>query len=169
LTKVEIKNMKIFSLLYISCTLFLYSEVKLEEIPRLNTSTALKILAICHQESIKQKVDVGIVIVGIDGRILASSKSEKMDPGLYDFAKFKAQTACFKGVSTEELPARNGQNLEIIDIGKLKVIRGVKGGIPLYYNGKVVGAIGVSGANPDIDKIIALKGIESIEELTDKK
>jgi glc operon protein GlcG len=161
--------MKIFSLLYISCTLFLYSEVKLEEIPRLNTSTALKILAICHQESIKQKVDVGIVIVGIDGRILASSKSEKMDPGLYDFAKFKAQTACFKGVSTEELPARNGQNLEIIDIGELKVIRGVKGGIPLYYNGKVVGAIGVSGANPDIDKIIALKGIEGMEELTDKK
>ena len=67
--------MKIISLLYISCTLFLYSEVKLEEIPRLNTSTALKILTICHQESIDQKVDVGIVIVGIDGRILASSKS----------------------------------------------------------------------------------------------
>jgi uncharacterized protein GlcG (DUF336 family) len=161
--------MKIISLLYIFCTLSLYSEVKLEEIPRLNTSTALKILVICHQESIDQKVDAGIVILGIDGRILASSKSEKMDPGLYDFAKFKAQTSCFKGVSTEELPARNGQNLEIIDIGKLKVIRGVKGGIPLYYNGKVVGAIGVSGANPDIDKIIALKGIESIEELTDKK
>jgi len=161
--------MKIISLLYISCTLSLYSEVKLEEIPRLNTSTALKILAICHQESMDQKVDVGIVIVGIDGRLLASSKSEKMDPGLYDFAKFKAQTSCFKGVSTEELPARNGQNLEIIDIGKLKVIRGVKGGIPLYYKGKVVGAIGVSGANPDIDKIIALKGIEGMEELTDKK
>lgn len=161
--------MKIISLLYLSCALFLGGKVKLEEIPRLNTSTALKILAICHQESINQEVDVGIVIVGIDGRILASSKSEKMDPGLYDFAKFKAQTSCFKGVSTEELPARNGQNLEIIDIGTLNVIRGVKGGIPLYYKGKVVGAIGVSGANPDIDKIIALKGIEGMEELTERK
>ena len=148
---------------------FVIAKVKLEEIPRLNTSTALKILASCHQESINQKVDVAIMIVGIDGRILASSKSEKMDPGLYDFAKFKAQTSCFKGVATEELEARNGQNLEIIDIGSLKVIRGVKGGIPLYYKGKLVGAIGVSGANPDIDKIIALKGIEKIEELTDKK
>jgi len=27
----------------------------------------------------------------------------------------------------------------------------------------------VSGANPDIDKMIAIKGIEKIEELTDKK
>jgi glc operon protein GlcG len=114
-------------------------------------------------------VDVAIVVVGIDGRILSSSKSEKMDPGLYDFAKFKAQTSCFKGVATEELEARNGQNLEIMDIGSLKVIRGVKGGIPLYYEGKLVGAIGVSGANPDIDKIIAVKGIEKIEELSDKK
>ena len=146
-----------------------YGKMKLEEIPRLDTTTALRILTTCHQESLNQKVDVAIIVVGIDGRILASSKSEKMDPGLYDFAKFKAQTSCFKGVATEDLEARNGQNLEIIDIGELKVIRGVKGGIPLYYKGKVVGAIGVSGANPDIDKIIALKGIEGMKELTDKK
>ena len=46
---------------------------------------------------------------------------------LYDFAKFKAQTSCFKGVATEELPARNGNDLEIMDIGNLKVIRGVQG------------------------------------------
>jgi uncharacterized protein GlcG (DUF336 family) len=92
-----------------------------------------------------------------------------MDPGLYDFAKFKAETSCFKGVSTEDLPARNGQNLEIMNIGDLKVIRGVKGGVPLYYEGKLVGAIGVSGANPDIDKIIATKGIEQIKELSYSK
>ena len=73
------------------------------------------------------------MIVGIDGRILASSKSEKMDPGLYDFAKFKAETSCFKGVATEDLPARNGRDLEISGrYGSLKVIRGVRGG-RLYF------------------------------------
>ena len=107
----------------------LFRKIKLEEIPRLNTTTALKILIACHQESMDQKVEVAIVIVGIDGRILASSKSEKMDPGLYDFAKFKAETSCFKGVATEDLPARNGRDLEIMDIGSLKVIRGVQEGI----------------------------------------
>ena len=161
--------MRIFILLQLCCAFICYGELKLEEVPRLNTATAIKILAACHQESLDQKVNVGIVVVGVDGRILASSKSEKMDPGLYDFAKFKAQTSCFKGVSTEDLPARNGGNVEIIDIGSLKVIRGVKGGIPLYYKGKVVGAIGVSGAHPDIDKKIALKGIENIKEIKDKK
>ena len=146
-----------------------FGELKLEEKPRLNTTTALKILNACHGEALIQKVNVAIVVVGIDGRVLASSKSEKTDPGLYDFAKFKAQTSCFKGIATEELPARNGQALEIMDIGSLKVIRGVQGGIPLYYQGHVVGAIGVSGAKPEIDKAIAVKGIENIKELQARK
>ena len=96
-------------------------------------------------------------MVGIDGRILASSKSEKMDPGLYDFAKFKAQTSYFKGVAIKIYLLRNGQNVEIINIGTESNRIGVKGGIPLYYKSKIIGAIGVSGANPDIDKIIALQ------------
>jgi glc operon protein GlcG len=157
--------MKIIFPTFLCLTLISFGEIKLEEIPRLDTATALKILTACHQESVNQKVEVAIVIVGIDGRILASSKSEKMDPGLYDFAKFKAETSCFKSVATEDLPARNGRDLEIMDIGSLKVIRGVQGGIPLYYQGHVVGAIGVSGAKPEIDKAIAVKGIEGLTEL----
>ena len=161
--------MKIFLCINFCFVLFCYGEVKLEQIPRLNTSTALQILNDCHRESLNQGAEVAIVVVGIDGRILASCKSEKMDPGLYDFAKFKAETSCFKGVATEELPARNGQALEIMDIGSLKVIRGVMGGIPLYYESKLVGAIGVSGASPEVDKIIAVKGIEKIKKLKLKK
>ena len=56
-----------------------------------------------------------------------------------------------------------------MDIGSLKVIRGVQGGIPLYYLGHVVGAIGVSGAKPEIDKAIAVKGIDNIKELQANK
>lgn len=62
---------------FLCFALISYGEIKLEEIPRLNTTTALKILSACHQESVDQKVEVAIVIVGIDGRVLASSKSEK--------------------------------------------------------------------------------------------
>ena len=161
--------MKIFLLSQFFCALLSYGQLKLEKFPRLDTKTALKILVACHKESLRQEVNVGIVIVGSDGRILAGCKSEKMDPGLYDFAKFKAQTSCFKGLATEELPARNGQDLEIIDIGSLKVIRGVQGVIPLYYHGNVVGAIGVSGAKPHIDKLIALKGVENMKALDTQK
>ena len=84
--------MKIFLCINFCFVLFCYGDLKLEQIPRLNTSTALQILNDCHWESLNQGVEVAIVVVGIDGRILASCKSEKMDPGLYDFAKFKGCT-----------------------------------------------------------------------------
>jgi uncharacterized protein GlcG (DUF336 family) len=45
----------------------------------------------------------------------------------------------------------------------------VQGGIPLYYQGHVVGAIGVSGAMPEIDRAIALKGIEGFKEFEPSK
>jgi len=145
------------------------AEVKLESVPRLDTSTAIKILSAANEEALKQKVDVAIVVLGLDGRILASSRSEKMGPQLYDFATYKAQTSWFIGKATGELPARNGQHLELINIGRAKVIRGVKGGIPLYYKGQKVGSIGVSGAHPDIDEAVAVKGLEAAKGLEMKK
>lgn len=146
-----------------------FADLKLESVPRLDTATALKILVAAQTESLKQKVDVAIIILGQDGRILASSRSEKMGPQLYDFATYKAQTSWFKGMCTEELPARNGMHVELLNMGRLKGIRGVKGGVPLYYNGHIVGSIGVSGAHPDIDKAVALQGLQSIKGLEVKK
>ena len=90
-----------------------YIKAKLKGIPRLNTATALKILPTCHQESLNQKVDVDIMVMGIDGSILERSKSEKMDPDLYDFVKLKAQTSYFKGVATEELEAKMAKILKL--------------------------------------------------------
>ena len=48
------------------CNLISNGEINLEEIPRLDTSTALKILGACHQESLSKKVNVAIIVVGID-------------------------------------------------------------------------------------------------------
>ena len=160
--------MKKFLSLIILCSFGARAELQLESVPQLNTATAIKILAAAQKESLEQKVDVSIIIVGLDGRILASSRSEKMGPQLYEFARHKAQTSWFKSVATEALPARNGQGLEMIDMDQFKIIRGVKGGIPLFYEEKRVGAIGVSGAHPDIDKAIALKGIADLPEISDK-
>jgi hypothetical protein len=54
------KNFLLFNLFWV---ILCYIKVKLEEIPRLNTSTALKILTTCHQESLNQKVNVATIVV----------------------------------------------------------------------------------------------------------
>ena len=157
--------MKILILCLVSWCHIGLADVKLESVPRLDTKTAIKILSAANEEALKQKVDVAIIILGLDGRILASSRSEKMGPQLYDFATYKAQTSWFIGKATEELPARNGLHVELLNMGRLKGVRGVKGGIPLYFKGQKVGSIGVSGAHPDIDKAVAVKGLQAAKGL----
>ena len=76
----------------------------------------------------------------------------------------KLKLPALKELQTEELPARNGNDLEIMDIGNLKVIRGVQGGILILPRISWSG-----GAKPEIDKVIALKGIEKLENLKSHK
>ena len=52
-----------------------------------------------------------------------SSKSEN-GSGTLRLCQIQSSTSCFKGVATEELPARNGNDLEIMDIGNLKSFEG---------------------------------------------
>ena len=72
------------------------------------------------QGSINQKGECRNCDRGDRWAALPVPKVKKMDPGLYDFANFKRTDFLLKGIATEELPARNGQTLEIMDIGSLK-------------------------------------------------
>lgn len=161
--------MKILLFCLLACAQIGYAELKLESVPRLDTATALKILIAAQKEAAVQKAHVAIIVLGQDGRILASARSEKMGPQLYDFATYKAQTSWFTGSSTEELPARNGLHVELLNMGRLKGVRGVKGGFPIFYKKYLVGSIGVSGAHQEIDKVIALKGLLAVNGLESKK
>ena len=56
-----------------------------------------------------------------------------------------------------------------MDIGSLKVIRGVQGGIPLYYQGHAGSNRGKWLPMPETDKTIALKGIEGFKGSESRK
>ena len=76
-----------------------------------------------------------------------------MDPGLYDFAKFKAQTSYFKGVATEDAKRPSSGNHEYRQFKSYSW----RAGRSTLLSGHVVGAIGVSGAKPEITKPLQLK------------
>ena len=39
----------------------------------------------------------------------------------------------------------------------------VEGGVPIYVDGKIIGAIGVSGVNPDQDSLVAKAGADALK------
>ena len=69
--------MKIFLLSQFFCALLSYGQLKLEKFPRLDTKTALKILVACHEESLRQEVNVGIVIVVVTVEFWPDAKAKK--------------------------------------------------------------------------------------------
>ncbi len=82
----------------------------------------------------------------MDGAFPASAK----------IAQEKAETAAAFWQSTGNLEnAANGDRAALLSSGYVVM----QGGIPLKSDGKVVGAIGVSGGNKDQDEAVAKAGV----------
>jgi glc operon protein GlcG len=81
-------------------------------------------------------------------------------PGTVAVATAKAQTALFYNRPTEELAAglSNG-NMALLSLPNLLAL---PGGIPIAGKHGAGGAVGVSGASPDVDEAIARAGVGAI-------
>lgn len=102
---------------------------------------------------------VAIAVVNEAGHLVAC---ERMDDALWvtpEIARAKANAAAGFQTSTLELEERFTKRLLFADnvaaLGDHRFVFG-KGGVPLMENGRIVGAVGVSGAVPaDNDHTIA--------------
>lgn len=82
-------------------------------------------------------------------------------PASAKIARGKAETAAAFWQSTGNLEnAANGGRAALLSAGYVVM----QGGIPLKINGKVVGAVGVSGGNKDQDDAVAKAGAASFGE-----
>lgn len=80
-------------------------------------------------------------------------------PLLIEYARRKAQTALLFGAPTAALATDPGMDRMIGQVPNLLL---VAGGVPVRFEGKVIGAIGVSGAAPEIDGRIAEAALSAI-------
>ena len=120
--------------------------------PQLRSSAAAT--AIVAAEEAAQRLGSGISISMIDevGNLLREVRMDGASPLLIEYARRKAQTALLFGTPTAALaddPAMARM------IGQVPNLLLVPGGVPVRFEGKVIGAIGVSGAAPADDVRIA--------------
>lgn len=117
----------------------------------------------CIDRGIARARDLGfqvaIAVVDEAGHLVAC---ERMDGALWvtpEIARAKANAAAGFRTTTLDLEERFGRRLLFADnvarLGAYEFVFG-KGGVPLVEGGRVVGAVGVSGAVPaDNDHVIA--------------
>src|SRR5438094_3160851 len=122
----------------------------------LTLEAADKIAAAAETEAKKRNATVVIVVVDDGGYPLVLRRLNDTQVASVDVGIGKARTAAiFRRPSREfEEQIKNGRVASLVLPGATPL----QGGVPLIANGKVVGAIGVSGNTPQEDEDIAKVG-----------
>jgi len=114
-------------------------------------------------EAAKNNWRVAVAIVGPAGTLIYYEKMDNTQLGSTEVAIDKARTAAlFKRPTKafQDALAAGGEGLRILT---LKGVVAAEGGIPLVMDGKIVGAIGVSGATSAQDAQCAKAGADTIK------
>ena len=114
-------------------------------------------------EAEKNHWNVAVAIVDTGGNLVYYEKMDNTQIGSANVAIEKARTAAlFKRPTRafQEVLAGGGDGLRILS---LKGVVAIEGGIPLVMDGKIVGAVGVSGATSAQDAQCAKAGADVLK------
>jgi len=111
-------------------------------------------------EAKKNKWNMAIAVVDDGGHLIYFERIDETQFGSIDIAIGKARTAASLKRSTKVLEdALNGGQYAIMTFPN---ILPREGGLPIFADGKVVGAIGVSGGKSSEDAQVAKAGVDAL-------
>lgn len=124
---------------------------------------AKKVIAAAEVEAKKNNWPVAIAVVDGAGFLVAFQRLDNTQLGSVEVALEKAKTSALFRRPTkllEETLAMGGANLKIL---KLPGALPIEGGLPIIHDGKIIGAVGVSGVKSTEDGQVAAAGLEALK------
>jgi glc operon protein GlcG len=122
---------------------------------------AKKVMAAAEAEAVKNNWPMAIVILDSTGHTVMLHKLDNTQYGSITAAEDKAHSALdFRRPSKvfEDLVAKGGLNIRIL---ALRGADPIEGGVPIIIDGKIIGAIGVSGGASSQDGQVAKAGADA--------
>lgn len=128
--------------------------------PVLTLNVAKQIAAAAEAEAIKNSWPVAVSIVDPGGQLIYFQKIDDTQIGSVEVSIAKARcTALFKRPSKALADVVTGGNVGMMSLpGSIPV----EGGVPLYVDSQIVGAIGISGVMSNQDGIVAQAGVAAL-------
>jgi glc operon protein GlcG len=129
----------------------------------ISLESAKKVAAPAIAEATKNNWNVAVAIVGPAGNLIYYEKMDNTQLGSAEVAIEKARTsAMFKRPSKafQDVIAAGGDGARVLG---LRGVTPIEGGLPLVVEGKIVGAIGVSGATSAQDGQCAKAGADTVK------
>ena len=135
--------------------------------PRMNLKTALALMERVEQEAARMGVKAVVAVSDAAGRPVAVHCMDGAYIGSYDVALNKTYTSVAFQMSTAklaELAAPGGSLYGIQNTNEGKIVI-FGGGEPLYVDGGLIGAIGVSGGTAEQDTALGAYGKNILKEV----
>ena len=127
----------------------------------LSFEAAVKVAAAAEAAARAKGVGVVIVVVDDGGHVILLHRLDDTQVASVNVGIGKARTAAiYRRPSREfeeQIRAGRVAALALVDSTPLQ------GGVPIKFNGKVIGAIGVSGDTPQVDEDIAITGANAFK------
>jgi uncharacterized protein GlcG (DUF336 family) len=134
----------------------------LEYGPPIALAAAKRVMAAAEAEAQRNGWPMVIAIVDAAGRLVMLHRLDQAQNGSVAIARQKAETAANFRRPTRLLEAAiegGGLGLRILGVADMMPL---EGGLPLVADGKVVGAIGVSGMQSQQDGVVAKAGAAAL-------
>jgi glc operon protein GlcG len=127
----------------------------------LTLNLAKKIAAVAETEALRRGATVVIAVVDDGGYLLVLERLDDTQVASVDVGIAKARTAAIfrRPSKVFEDQVREGRVAALALPGAAPL----QGGVPIIFEGKVIGAIGVSGNTPQEDEDIAKVGAAAIQ------
>jgi glc operon protein GlcG len=128
-----------------------------------STESAKNVAAISITEAQKNNWKMAIAIVGTGGYLVYFERMQDTQTGSVDLAIEKARTAALFRRPTklfQDSVAAGGEGLRLL---RLTGAIPIDGGVPIIIDGKVIGAVGVSGGSGDEDGLVAKSGSAAVK------
>ena len=123
---------------------------------------ARKVVAGAVAEARKQNLPMAIAVVDNAGQLVAFERMDNTQTASISVAQDKSISAATYRRPTkvfQDLVAGGGVGLRVLT---LRGAVAVEGGMPLVVDGKIVGAIGVSGGTSEQDGMVAKGGVDAL-------
>ena len=124
---------------------------------------AKKVIAGAEAESKKNSWNMVITVLDSGGHVVLVERMDGAQLGSIEVARDKAWSAvAFRRPTKvfEDLVGQGGPNLRLL---KLSGASPIEGGIPIVVDGKVIGAVGISGGTAPQDGQVAKAGIDALK------
>lgn len=147
---------KILFLFLLALPMISFSQTK----PYLALADAERITAAAEAKAKAEGWNVVIVILDDGGNLISLKRMDGVQVGSVDVAQAKAKTAVFfkrpSKAFEDMMKAEGGAR-----IGTLPNATAIEGGLPIFKDGIIVGAIGISGVTSAQDGIIVDAGVKA--------